>query len=289
VEYQELVLKGTDTIAFAKQLLRSPPGWEGKLRLNLKEVGFITPFIAVLVGVGKRCGWEIIKPETEEPRDYIEWMVHAGEIRTKKSNYIPVEWGGERKDVEEFSNRFKKLFEKLNEELCFEALYGLTELMDNVIDHAKSKKGFCVHAQLYRTMKAVEFAVADLGIGISESLRENPNYQAMSPHERFKKALELKVTRDSSKHSGEGLSCLVGFVEENREIGMQGVIISHEHYWLCSKTENLCGNLPAKGWPGTLTWFRLLIQRKVSLKDFWEYKGLIEGDEEIIFNEEPPF
>ena len=78
--------------------------------------------------------------------------------------------------------------------------WSLGEIMDNVSSHAKSSIGGFVQATAYRHQNAVEFVVADAGIGIPESMGMNDDDQAA-----LQKVINEGVTRDRTRNAGNGL------------------------------------------------------------------------------------
>lgn len=77
--------------------------------------------------------------------------------------------------------------------------WALGEIMDNVPTHAESPVGGFVQATAYSESNAVEFVVADAGIGVSASMRAKDDVGAL------RDAITEGVTRDKRSNAGNGL------------------------------------------------------------------------------------
>lgn len=77
--------------------------------------------------------------------------------------------------------------------------WSLGEVMDNVIAHARSPVGGFVQATAFTTSNAVEFVVADAGIGIRRSIAADDDREAL------RMAIAEGVTRDRTRNAGNGL------------------------------------------------------------------------------------
>ena len=77
--------------------------------------------------------------------------------------------------------------------------WSLNEITDNVINHANSPVGGFVQSCLFRDRKAIEFLVADGGIGIPRSL------DIKDPKLALEKAIQEGVTRNKKTNQGNGL------------------------------------------------------------------------------------
>lgn len=77
--------------------------------------------------------------------------------------------------------------------------WSLGEIMDNVPVHAESPVGGFVQATAFRQSNAVEFVVADGGIGISGSMGKKDEEAAL------RDAITEGVTRDRNRNAGNGL------------------------------------------------------------------------------------
>lgn len=97
----------------------------------------------------------------------------------------------------------------------------LGELCFNVPHHAASKTGGVASAQGYPQRNRFETTIVDLGIGIRESLCQNPAFAAIdSDVSAIETALELGVTskpgdKGPTRHSGYGLSVTQHLLQKN--------------------------------------------------------------------------
>ena len=77
--------------------------------------------------------------------------------------------------------------------------WSLGEVMDNVVAHARSPVGGFVQATAFAKSDAVEFVVADAGIGIRRSIAADDDQEAL------RMAIAEGVTRDRTRNAGNGL------------------------------------------------------------------------------------
>ena len=77
--------------------------------------------------------------------------------------------------------------------------WSISEITDNVLNHAQSKIGGFVQVSTFGEKGTVEFIVADMGIGISRSLKIN------DPKRALEQAVKEGVTRDKDSNAGNGL------------------------------------------------------------------------------------
>ncbi len=79
--------------------------------------------------------------------------------------------------LEKHAGRLAKILTREEDGDLVETLeFALREMFRNVVEHSGAKRiGFC--AQYYPKLKKVELAVLDNGVGVSQSLRQNPYLQ----------------------------------------------------------------------------------------------------------------
>jgi anti-sigma regulatory factor (Ser/Thr protein kinase) len=96
-------------------------------------------------------------------------------------------------------------------------LLAITEIAQNVLQHAESRIGGIAIAQRGWMRQEFEVAVADPGIGIAASLQRNRKYQhVQSDVEAILLALAPGVTANpGSENKGVGLAAIRGFLREN--------------------------------------------------------------------------
>ncbi len=242
--------------------------------LDLSEVSFVTPVICVIYSIFKFFGKKIRLPFSEEVSHYLTYMSHHALPSSGDSRYIPVirlefNKDGERKGGI-IAGRFAEIFENfISEEASLFLRYSIAELVDNIFYHAESNHGAWLHVQKYPAAGVIELCLVDLGRGISESMKDNPEYEKLNPFSRFIYALKPGITRNPSRHTGEGLSCVVEWVRNNPLA--ECIIISRNHVYV------KIVNSPPKSsewiesrWPGTLIWLKIPEDPSVSLQEIWE-------------------
>jgi len=79
------------------------------------------------------------------------------------------------------------------------AQWAISEITDNVLNHARSVTGGFAYAQINHGLKNIEFVVADAGIGIPRSLGE------LDAGVALQKAITEGVTRNKETNQGNGL------------------------------------------------------------------------------------
>ena len=100
--------------------------------------------------------------------------------------------------------------------------YMISEMMGNVISHAKSSHGGFVTAQYYENKKKVQVVIIDGGVGFLSTLSKH--YDVNNEGEAIEKALERAVTGSNKfasysnvpKHAGLGLFFLSKILEETQ-------------------------------------------------------------------------
>lgn len=101
----------------------------------------------------------------------------------------------------------------------------LTELLDNVIEHARSPVGAVMHARWYRYAGNVRISVADLGVGIPESLRRVPDYSNQADVDLVRRVVEVGgMTSRLNRSGGLGLKHLseLASIRQGRMLVLSG-------------------------------------------------------------------
>jgi anti-sigma regulatory factor (Ser/Thr protein kinase) len=93
----------------------------------------------------------------------------------------------------------------------------LQELTENVYFHADTTHGGFAAAQSFRNTREIEVAIVDLGIGIAESLRQNPEHalEASDDLSAIRAAIRPLVTATPERNSGYGLAFTRFLMEMN--------------------------------------------------------------------------
>jgi hypothetical protein len=114
---------------------------------------------------------------------------------------------------------------------------SLLETMTNVVDHSKSEH-YYVCGWTDRRKKEIRLCIADLGIGIANSLRSSDKYKTISDdHEAIKMATDEGVSCRPGR-AGLGLNHIKGFLFVNK--GQMCIISgSGKVYWKFDRGETL--------------------------------------------------
>jgi anti-sigma regulatory factor (Ser/Thr protein kinase) len=88
----------------------------------------------------------------------------------------------------------------LSENVIAICQYGLTEMVNNVIDHSESNT--CA-VQVQRTSRSATLTVIDFGVGVFRKIQRL--LELPSPQEAIFELTKGKVTTDPSRHTGEGI------------------------------------------------------------------------------------
>jgi len=172
------------------------------------------------------------------------------------------------------SERLIMIFQNfLSDEVKSSLSYSINELMDNVLFHAQSKHGLWLQLQKYQTLNLIELCIYDLGVGISESMKENPDFSSFDSYHRFLLALEIRNTSKPHSNSGEGLSSILEWISLNAEA--EGVIFSKRESWIKLKNRNpVTAESEKVLWPGTLIWLAIPGDIEYNLLYTWKKLNL---------------
>lgn len=92
------------------------------------------------------------------------------------------------------------IFHKLKNNVADTLDYAFTEMLNNAIEHSKSKK---ILIQIEKTNKTVKFTVTDWGIGIYHDIKRK--FKLRSTLEAIETLLKGKQTTVPESHTGEGV------------------------------------------------------------------------------------
>ena len=111
--------------------------------------------------------------------------------------------------------------------------YAFGEIVDNVLTHSRTPVEGLVGAQYYPSKGFVEFCVADGGVGVANTLRNNPAYCTMDDSELLIKAFEHGVGEDTSGFAAntKGYGCGFGLTFAARLVAATGGDL-----WMVSNT-----------------------------------------------------
>jgi anti-sigma regulatory factor (Ser/Thr protein kinase) len=100
----------------------------------------------------------------------------------------------------------------------------VTELVRNVLEHARSENGAVVSAQYYRKSNTIRIGIADTGVGIKETI--NVSHRAQSDMEAIRLALTPGITGTTPReggtefNAGAGLFFIKSIAKVNRDFFM---------------------------------------------------------------------
>ena len=109
------------------------------------------------------------------------------------------EWEVEQNIIERRSKQLAEILAQQESSDLVDALtFSIRELMRNVFEHSESKSiEYC--AQYWPTYHQVEIAISDSGIGLKESLKNNPFIQVTSDSDAIQQALMPSVSSKNYK------------------------------------------------------------------------------------------
>jgi hypothetical protein len=197
------------------------------LHLDMSGVSFIGPTaIAVIQACLRRVeaeslidgGWFRL-PRNELTRRY---LLRMDLLRRLKAFVDPEETFHRREPIafrplagfEEEESRIRVVFDLLNalkntcnvDALAEQSTFILlTELTENVLQHAEPDYGGFAAAQALKKKPTFEIGIVDLGIGIRRSLERSADLRPSNDVEAIQMALERGVTSNHPQNSGEGL------------------------------------------------------------------------------------
>lgn len=197
--------------------------------------------------------------------NYIEFMLSSA--TPSNNRYTRIEQISSRGDVENITARltttiltnFNYLDEFNRTDLKRYLQHLISEMLNNVADHAGGYNGGFSMAQYYPTKKKVQIAVADRGVGFLRHIGH------VYPHIRTEedallKAIERGVTASSNtmygheRNAGYGLFALVEIIKETKG---RLVIISNDGILSCNNGVITTATL-SQSWTGTVVAFEFI-------------------------------
>lgn len=273
--HQILKFTGNQSTLFLNSLITSPPSsWSDIQALDLTEVTFITPVICAFSAIARSRGWHIDFPEDHSAAGYLNYMLKA-DLSSSCERYTPITTCDTGDEVRTHAGSLRAIIDGwVPADTAEDFDYSLLELMNNVFDHSESPEGFWTQSQKYPERRCIEMVIVDSGIGISESLRQNPEFVHLSPLEGFTTALKLRVTSKPDQNAGEGLSSTLEWIKFNQSAGARGLILSREHLWFSGKSGSGTSSRGCVCWPGTFMWLSIPFTLENRLIDVWDILGL---------------
>lgn len=165
--------------------------------------------------------------------------------------------------------------------------WSVSEITDNVLNHAQAAEGI-VQASTFSESNAVEFVVADAGVGIPATLEEQDDAKALE------KAIQEGVTRNSKTNAGNGL---FGSYQIATRSGGAFELISGKAYLVSKSNEGLKLRNDHIPFRGTIVISKIdcsqpnVIEQALRFKnkihhppyDYLEKKYEKEGEDDFIF------
>jgi anti-sigma regulatory factor (Ser/Thr protein kinase) len=143
----------------------------------------------------------------------------------------------------------------------------LAELAENVYFHAKAPLGGFALAQSLSHSQELELAIVDLGVGISASLRKNPDYRtaAFDDLTAIQMALNPTVTSTPERNSGYGLTFTQLLLVMN-----EGQLLVRSGHGHVQRGAKMVDKLEPEYLPGTLVGMRLRTDRPFDAVIAWQ-------------------
>ncbi len=184
--------------------------WDKNVRNRLKEMGFL----------------KLLKVKSEMERTYKNENEKEIFIKFISGNKHYEDASSVAKFIVEVNNTLNK--RKIPEELSLHLHAGMSEAINNTVEHAYEEKQpdrqnrWWVSASINRDNQEIKVICYDRGLTISKTIRESEtklNQIKMlignKDHEIIMAALEHKHSSTKRANRGNGLSSLIGFIEEN--------------------------------------------------------------------------
>ena len=240
-------------------------------------------FGAILYSLGRKLNTVNlinIRPNVESVLSKNGFLSHYGRVR------IPDRWGTtisyQRFDVKDgryFSGYIENEFihrsemPEMSPRLLKKFRESIFEIFSNAVLHSRTKMGIFSCGQFFPKRNKLDFAVADLGVGIPQNVREYRGLE-LSAEEAINWATEENnTTKGDNVPGGLGLKLLGEFIDLN---GGCLQIVSDEGYWRrangSSNTEQLW-----YPFPGTV------VSVEINTADTYSYSLVSEQDPDDIF------
>ena len=152
--------------------------------------------------------------------------------------------------------------------------YCFYEILDNVVTHSGKNCGTVI-SRFLPDENVIQILVADDGIGIQQSLKENEQYKNISEADAIAKCIQDKVT--DGKGMGYGLYSTLCLV---RNAGIRLELHSGNHLLISDGNTERVEEAPI--WQGTLLYLELHSNKEIDPNSILENRA----DAESEFNEE---
>ena len=149
--------------------------------------------------------------------NYLGIDVEEGFERHASNKFVEIRQilNDEENTANDIPAKFREVIEatsKLDKSIVSAIHMSFGEIMDNVLTHSRTEIPGIAVSQYYPNKNYVEFCVADVGIGIPESLRMNPGFKNHSDFDLLLRAFEFGVGENvyGSNEVDEGYGCGYG-------------------------------------------------------------------------------
>lgn len=153
---------------------------------------------------------------------------------------------------------------------------NIYEIINNVFDHSELPNEAGIVCITSKT-GILSLCAVDMGQGIKKSFMSNPylgeNYTSVSDEDMIQKATGFKMTCNPSSarnpnyqetsNAGIGLYYLKQFVKKHQS-GQLVILSNKGYYYIDNNGKEIKRNLNAVSWPGTLVFFRVKLDQKLS-------------------------
>ena len=160
----------------------------------------------------------------------------------------------------------------------------LEEMISNCFAHSGSQSGVygSVCAQLWERGNLAQIAIADSGIGIRETLNQNPKLSSRLMNENScEMAVQHGITgKPKEKHLGLGLALAKELVVRNNGVFY---LLSGNEYFYVRQGRAKSGRI-SKHWKGTLLIIEIVLNNLIKISDVWDAWNSNERMENVEFD-----
>ncbi len=257
----------------AKLLAAKEPIAVAMDRLEWVEPGGILPLVHVVHEHRATCSALSDKVESYLQRMRVSRLLGLGDSRQfiehpPDGRFIPAVFIRSQDEIEPVIDGVKEILDHslLAEGVRWAAAWSINELLGNVLVHAQARDGGLVFAQVFPARGLVQIAVSDMGMGITESVRQADPHWNGSDLE----GLQLALTRGWSSKKGQDGSgyglYLMRRIVENQGMTSRMTLISGA---ACARIEGAGHGFMAMAcrWPGTLITMTLDLKTVINMQD----------------------
>jgi len=197
-------------------------GYSGKPRQNALKNGFLQQF-----------GRDVIE---DTNKTTIQYRQFQGTEREAFEEYITAHFRSRSRGLPEMSEPLLRRFRA-----------SLFELYGNAIEHSATRLGVFACGQFYPKSHRLDFAIADLGVGMREKVGRHLGRE-ISADAAIKWAMSGNTTKTGARPGGLGLQLIQEFIKLNKG---RIIVVSSEGYWEYAK-DKVQSKLFDRPFPGTV-------------------------------------